>query len=118
MCIGVRFQLNGQSYGNDSEVLLTDIGVRANINALVCLTDSTQCCNVNEMQLGEWYFPDGTQVLDGQDPSRDIFRNRGLSVVRLNRRNNATSPTGLYRCEIPDASGTTQTIYITLAGTK
>ena len=121
MCVGVRFQLNGQSYGNDSEVLLTDIGVRVNINALFCLTDSTQCCRGTDNPsggLGEWYFPDGTRVLDGLDASRDIFRNRGLSVVRLNRRNNATSPTGVYRCEIPDASGTTQTIYITLAGTK
>ena len=33
-------------------------------------------------------------------------------MVRLNRRNNATSPTGVYRCEIPDASGTNQTLYV------
>ena len=118
MCVGVRFQLNGQSYGNGSEVLLTDIGERGNIDALFCLTDDTQCCNIGGVQLGDWYFPNGTQLQDGQDASRDIYRNRGPSVVRLNRRNNATSPTGLYRCEIPDASGTTQTIYITLAGTK
>ena len=83
---------------------------------LLCLTDSTQCCrrsdNPNGVQLGHWYFPDGTLVPDGTEPTRDFYRNRGASVVRLNRRNNAQSPTGVYRCEIPDASGTTQTLYV------
>ena len=114
MCVGVRFQLNGQSYGNDSEVLLTDIG--DGDSALLCLTDNTQCCNVAGLgPLGEWYFPDGTPVVNGTNQSRSIYRNRGPSVVRLNRRNNATSPTGVYRCEVPDASGTIQNIYITLS---
>ena len=46
--------------------------------------------------------------------SRSIYRNRGASVVQLNRRNNAQSPTGLYRCEIPDASGTAQNIFVAI----
>ena len=33
-------------------------------------------------------------------------------MIRLNRRKNATFPTGVFRCEIPDASGTNQNIYI------
>ena len=41
-----------------------------------------------------------------------IYRNRGPSVVRLNRRNNAMMPTGVFRCEIPDASGTNQNVYV------
>ena len=106
----IVFQLSGISYVNNSVICLTDIGERN--NALLCLTDATQCCNINGVILGDWYFPDGTLVIDGQDASRDIYRNRGPSVVRLNRRNNATSPTGVYRCEIPDASGTTQTLYV------
>ena len=62
--------------------------------------------------MGEWYFPNnGSAVRVGG--SRDsIYRNRGPSVVRLNRRNNATMPTGVFRCEIPDASGTSQIIYL------
>ena len=101
---------------------LSDIGVGTNTlgdgdsMGLRCLTDSTQCCrgsdNPNGGPLGEWYFPDGTLVPDGTVSSRDIFRNRGPSVVRLNRRNNAQSPTGVYRCEIPDARGTTQSIFV------
>ena len=100
-------------YGNNSNVAIGDIG--EDNYALHCLTDATQCCRGLDNPsgaLGEWYFPDGTPVPHGQDASRDIFRNRASSVVRLNRRNNATSPTGVYRCEIPDASGTTQNIFI------
>ena len=114
--IEVQFQLGNQTYVNGSEVLLTDIGERD--NALLCLTANTQCCNIDRVQLGEWYFPDGTLVPDGQDASRSIYRNRGPRVVQLNRRNNATSPTGVYRCEVPDASGTNQTISITLTGNE
>ena len=122
-CAEIRFQLNGAFYGNNSVVDLSDIGVGTNTLGdgdslgLRCLTDSTQCCRGSDNPnggdtLGEWYFPDGTLVQDGTEPSRDFYRNRGPSVVRLNRRNNATSPTGVYRCEIPDASGTTQDIFV------
>ena len=33
------------------------------------------------------------------------------SAVSLHRRS-GTPPTGVYRCEIPDASGTSQSIYV------
>ena len=97
-------------YANNSNVAIGDIG--EGDNALLCLTDATQCCNVNGVQLGEWYFPDRTPLEDGLDASRSIYRNRGASVVQLNRRNNAQSPTGVYHCEMPDASGTTQNIFV------
>lgn len=35
-------------------------------------------------------------------------------VVRLHRRNNAMSPTGLYQCLAPDASGVTQIISVNI----
>ena len=120
-CAEIRFQLNGAFYGNNSVVDLSDIGVGSNTLGdgdsmdLRCLTDSTQCCRGSDNPsgvLGEWYFPDGTPVPAGTERTRNIYRNRGPSVVRLNRRNNAQSPTGVYRCEIPDASGTTQSIFV------
>ena len=106
--------MRDQLYYNSSVINLTDIG-EGHSAALLCLTDNTQCCKGGHnpsRALGHWYFPDGTPVPDGLDASRSIYRNRGPSVVRLNRRNNAQSPTGLYRCEIPDASGTNQTLYV------
>ena len=103
--------LNGVHYANNSVVLITDIGKGG--RGLLCLTNSTQCCrgsdNPNGGGLGEWYFPDGTPVPTGNPFS--IYRNRELSTVQLNRRKNAQAPTGVYRCEIPDASGTNTRVY-------
>ena len=114
VCIAVQLQLGDQTYSSNSEVLLTDIG--EGDEALLCLTDNTQCCrashNPNGEGLGEWYFPDGTPVPPGNTNS--IYRKRDNSTVQLNRRNNAESPTGVYRCDVPDASGTNQSIYIHL----
>ena len=63
----------------------------------------------------EWYFPNGTSVkIEGKKHS--FYRNRDPSIVRLSRRNNATSPTGIFKCVIPSSTQldgiTTSTIYI------
>ena len=48
---------------------------------------------------GDWYFPDGTRLpFSG---GGDIFEYRVAQRVDLHRRNNANSPVGIYRCDIP-----------------
>ena len=97
------------TYPNGSTVLRTDIGEEA--AALQCTTDRADCCR--NVRTGEFYFPDGTQVPTlGPDPSiRTYYRTRGSMMIGLNRRSNIrTQPTGQFRCEIPDASGTTLTV--------
>ena len=48
-------------------------------------------------------------------PVRETFhRNRGSTVVRLLRNYDATSPTGIFHCEIADASGISQNIFVGL----
>ena len=110
----IALQLSGQRYGNHSLVTLTDIG-DGDTAALLCLTDRVECCKGSSVggaaDLGEWYFPDGGIVPDGLGGA-SIYRNRRASRVQLNRRNNAQSPTGVYRCEVPDANGTKQNIYV------
>ena len=102
----VNFVLRGDIYGNNSIVTLNDIA--ENDGALLCYTNSVDCCKNTQ---SEWYFPNGTTV-GTSDAGSDLYRNRGPSVVRLNRRNNAMMPTGVFHCEIPDASGTRQDIYV------
>ena len=80
--------------------------------ALLCLTDKQDCCTLAEVaprkeRIGGWYFPNGMMVETG-----DVYRNRGRSVVRLNRRNNATLPSGVYQCEIPDTQERNQSIFV------
>ena len=58
--------------------------------------------------LGDWYYPNGTGVANN-GLQWEFYRNRGPSVVRLNRRRGGVN--GIYRCEIPDTTGVDQTIY-------
>ena len=91
---------------------LTDIGDIFNGPALFCLTPSTDCCSATETPneatvTREWYLPDGRLPPAGTSFSREQVS----SAVRLYR-NGATSPTGVFRCNVPDASGTSQNIFV------
>ena len=83
------------------------------VNGLACVTTKAVCCR--EDRLGNFYFPNGMGQLSSSGGGEDIYRDReDTGIVRLNRRNGATSPLGTYRCEIPDANGVLQNLYITL----
>ena len=111
----VRFMLGGQTYMNNSIVAINDIGEGNNTSgedsALLCVTDNVDCCNNTN---GEFYYPNNSAV--GFSSTNSWYRNRGPQVVRLNRRNGVLSPTGRYKCEVPDFSGMNQSIYITVRG--
>ena len=85
-------------------------------NALLCITSKIDCCkNTKVPSTREWYFPNGTSVkIEGRRLS--FYRDRDPSIVRLNRRNNAASPTGIFKCAIPSSTQlnriTTSTIHI------
>jgi hypothetical protein len=97
-------------------VAVTDIGRSFFMSALFCLTPSLECCNDSEIPNAasvtrEWYLPDGRPVTSDNSP---FVKNRVSSAVSLHRdRDNfIPPPAGVYRCEIPDASGTSQNIYV------
>ena len=105
---GVYLTLGTQVYRNGGIIIINEIG-EGDDRALLCVTDLTQCCRSDETDrrgaLGEWFYPDGA-LIQLEDSGDDIYRNRGPSAVRLNRRNNATSPTGQFCCVVPDATFT------------
>ena len=106
LCTGVYLSLGS---GNNSNILISNIG-EGDSDALLCYTDLTQCCrDVDGMALGEWFYPNGSEV-DVSLSGSDFYRNRGPSLVRLNRRNNATSPKGQFCCVVPDATSTNVTV--------
>ena len=90
-------------------VLITAIGVSGTDadSSLVCVTSNvnTQCCRESDGgNLGEWYFPNGAMVPRNiAAPSADFTRSGFTHLVRLNRRNGAMSPTGMYECRVPDS---------------
>ena len=92
---------------------LADIGEA--VNGLICLTNNTNCC-LRENNHSDWFQPDGTK-LQADGMIYNIIE-RGPSVVRLNRRNNVSLPTGLFRCSIFDANNTRQDIYVGVYGSE
>ena len=101
---GVGIFLNGSWLANNSIVTFGDIG--EDNCALLCYTNLSQCCNISNsgFRVGEWYFPNKTTVKTKGEDNKDFYRNRGTRVVRLNRRNNAMTPTGIFCCVIPGSS--------------
>ena len=107
---GVYLTLGGQPYGNGSSILIGEIG--EGDGALLCVTDLVQCCR--DGALGNWFYPNRSSVrVDGSND--DFYRDRGLGIVRLNRRNNAMSPTGQFCCMVPDATSTDRTTCINIS---
>ena len=108
---GIKFKLRGITYQNNNLVILEDIG--EDDDALLCMTDNTACCARAQSPggdtLGDWYYPNGTGVPNMVD-GNDFYRNRGPSVIRMNRRRGGVN--GIYHCEIPDQSGNNQSLYV------
>ena len=66
----------------------------------MCHTDLDTCCSGPQgVHRGDWYFPDEDRVPFPRDV--DIYEAREARRVDVHRRNSATSPVGIYRCEIP-----------------
>ena len=108
---GVVVVLNGAIIPNHGFVLLDNIGESS--NSLRCLTNNTACCGRAQSPymdiLGDWYYPNDTVVANTGN-GWEFYRNRGQSVVRLNRRRDGVD--GIYRCVIPDAEGVNQIMFI------
>ena len=93
-------------YTNNSVVNITDIGTGG--ATLICTTTRPTCCLSTDGS--HWYFPNGSQV---QRTGTTYYRTRTVNygTVRLNRNPGATTP-GVFHCDIPDASGDIQSLYV------
>ena len=107
----VYFELNGKVYPNNSVISLSEVG--ENEHALLCKTDLTTCCATPPNRSGEFYYPNGDTVTVKR-LEHGFYRDRGAQEVRLNRREGVGSPSGRFHCAVPDASGTTQNLFIHL----
>ena len=107
--IGVFLSWNGSGVviRNNSNITLND-------DALLCFTDLHECCSSDTaLVAGNWFFPNGS-IVGNQTTNGNIYIERGPSVVGLYWNDSATLPTGMYRCEIPDASGILRNVSITI----
>ena len=105
---GVGLSLNGMNLSNNSIVTNTDIGTGA--AALVCTTTYTVCCS-SANQETQWYFPNGSLIPN--NPALPYQRLRGTNPGRVILiRNSESTTTGIFHCDIPDASGATDSLYV------
>ena len=89
----------GQTLANHSYVDLSLVGSSGS-DYVQCHTDLNTCCGSGQgVHRGDWYFPNGNRLpFSG---GGDIFEQRLDQRVDIRRRNSATSPVGIYRCDIP-----------------
>lgn len=90
--------------------LMADIG-EGDREALICWTPFEGCCK-GSTPIGEFYDPDGVQVLLKRDDEA-TYRNRGTQYIRLNRQKE-TDNLGEYECCIPNGCGEMECVPITL----
>ena len=87
----------GNNLPNHSYVDITEVGNVQSGDTVQCHTDLSTCCSDSqELPPGDWFTPNNTKL----DRRGDIRQDRNAQVVHLERRNNANSPTGIYRCFI------------------
>ena len=121
--------LKGTLYLPGSTVLITDIGTPGGTDpdqpggTLVCVTTNinTQCCRNSDSggngAVGEWYFPDDTEILRGANTG-PFFKTRSTHQVRLGRMSGVMEPVGAYECRVPDSSGVEQVAVINIQLSK
>ena len=92
----------GDILPNHAYVDLTTVGddISASGDTVRCQTNLETCCTGTQgIHRGDWYFPDGNVLPFATNPG-NIGEDREPQVVHIRRRNNATSPSGIYRCDI------------------
>ena len=125
--------LLGQTIPNNSLVNFDDLFYLTNNNqptkfndelqTLMCVTDLVDCCDLPRTVRGNWYYPDGHIVVFNTARSATFQSNRGANEVindqqfygsvRLWRR--WTPPErDLFCCELPDANGVNQILYVNI----
>ena len=95
--------------------------------ALKCITDLVDCCGTESGSpvrtvRGDWYFPDGTTVgfgsgtrfLANRGPNEVINGQQFNGSVRLFRRFSGITERGRFHCELPNAAGVNQNLYVNI----
>ena len=97
----VSFNRTGPALADHSYVNISTVGSAGdNSDSVVCHSDLSTCCSGGQgIHRGDWYFPNGA-VLPFVGNTVPIGLGRGAQIAIIRRTNDATGPTGIYRCRI------------------
>ena len=93
----------GVNLTNHAYVDLTTVGENISDpgDTVRCHSDLSTCCTGTQGDhRGSWFFPDGTELPFTSSNDDNIVMDREPQEVHIRRRNNAMSPSGIYRCDI------------------
>ena len=86
----------------------------AALGTLLCKTVYHPCCST--VGQGGWYYPNGSAVPPTSSGATLFTSRSSQGYIALNQRNNFSENSlnvdGVYSCEVPDASGTNETLYV------
>ena len=110
---GIGLILNNVQYTNNSVVTITDIGTGS--AALICTTTYRPCCFSGPAPGTHWYFPNGSRV--ERFNTLPYYRTRTSTFISppgavLLHHNPEGTTTGIFRCDILDANGIFQSVYV------
>lgn len=103
--IADRDGVNSTRY-NNSFIVRGCIG--EGVHSLKCVTDYIGCCT--DPDVGNWTDQLGQPVQQDASGNDSLYVTRGPGEVSLNRCTGGAP--GMWRCDIPDSSGTIQSLYI------
>ena len=107
----------GNTVPNHGYVDLGQVGGNENgSDSVQCHTDLSTCCTGTQgAHRGDWFAPGETDRLLFNAPNVGFYENRVVQRVDLRRRNNASSPVGIYRCGIQTSADPSRaTVYVGL----
>ena len=97
----------GSQLGNRSDPGSTLVCVTTNVNTACCRKrDNNGETNVTARAVGQWHYPNGTQVPRRSDGNVvDVVTIGYTQQIRLGKAvSDSTPPLGVYTCQVPDPS--------------
>ena len=110
---GVRLEHGPNQESNNTLITVGSIGEGK--KALFCSTDREDCCTNEYNIAGNWFLPNGSQVLSANNTQSFYNMMLGNQTVGLHINMNASNGlellTGIYHCEMTDEKNVTRYLY-------
>ena len=109
LSLAVFLSFNGENIATNGYVAISGLGI--NETALICRTDSVDCCN--ESLEGGWFGPNGAPITFNPGSPQGFYSSGGSQEVRLIRGVGFPAE-GIYTCRVRDNSSETNIVYVGL----